>query len=127
MDELLEADVTIITETWLQDDHRINKFLDDFQDNTMYSLIRKDRGGGKRGGGLCIAFNREKIHFEKAKLPYSKHELLAAVGRRTGQRRKIVVLAIYVPPWYNAAANRSLCKVVDKALTLLRSRYVDLL
>ena len=88
-------------------------------------MLRKDRQSNKRGGGIAICFNTERVSFTKAKIPPSKHELYAAVGRRTGQRRKIVVFAIYIPPWYNAEQNKSLFKHTNDAILALKSKYED--
>ena len=38
----------------------------------------------------------------KSLIAHSKHEILAAICRRAGQRRKIVVIAAYLPPTYTA-------------------------
>ena len=59
----------------------------------------------------------------RARLPHSKHEVVAAIGRRTGQRRKVLVLGLYIPPWYNAQQNDSFCTYFNDCLILLKSRY----
>ena len=40
-----------------------------------------------------------------------------------GQRRKVIVLAIYIPSWYNAEQNRSLFKYTNDAILALKSKY----
>ena len=59
----------------------------------------------------------------RAKIPHSKHEVVAAIGRRCGQKRKILVVGVYIPPWYNADQNKSLYKYMNESLTLLLNRY----
>ena len=59
----------------------------------------------------------------KAKLPPSKHEVLAAVGRRVGQRKKIVVVITYIPPYYNADQKRSLFKYMNDCILKIKSKY----
>ena len=81
----LKADIVALTETWLQHSANIDQILCDFTDKTDYAFIRRDRTGGKRGGGVAIAFNRKMIDMTRVKLPPSKHELVAAIGRRHGQ------------------------------------------
>ena len=108
LDEL-GADVCLITETWFKEnDNQINQILEDFKHQYNYHFLRRDRPGSRRGGGVAICFNAGRISFVKAKIPPSKHEVFAAVGRRVGQRRKIVVIEVYVPPHYNAEQNRSI-------------------
>ena len=57
------------------------------------------------------------------KIPPSKHEIFAAIARRPGQKRKIVIVVIYVPPWYNAKQNRSLYRHTNDVLLVLRNKY----
>ena len=57
--------------------------------------------------------------------PPSRHEVYAAVGRRTGQRRKIVVVVVYIPPFYNAEQNRSLFNYVNDVALAIKSKYDD--
>ena len=125
LDEL-GTDVCILTETWFKtSDNSIKQTLQDFKDINDYEFLRKDRESGKRGGGIAICFRSSRIQMSKAKIPPSKHEVFAAVGRRVGQRRKVVVLAIYIPPWYNADQNRSLFKYTNDAIMALKIKYED--
>ena len=119
------ADVCLITETWFQNTPVINSAVQDFTQKTDYEILRHDRKTGRRGGGVAVCFNRHKINFTKAKIPPTKHEVYAAVGRRTGQRRKVVVLVVYVPPYYNADQNRSLMSYTNDALLAIKAKYDD--
>lgn len=95
---LSELDVCLITETWFKLIDQIISELDDFTNQCGYHFLRRDRQSNRRGGSVAICYNEKLIQFCKAKLPPSKHKIFAAVGRRTGQRRKIVVIVVYVPP-----------------------------
>lgn len=118
----LQSDVSILTETWININDQIKQILQDNEDITNYALIRKDRKG-MRGGGVAISYNKNKIQMSQARLPQSNFEVVAAVGRRTGQRRKVVVLAVYIPPSYNADRSRRALQYVNDCLLLLSSRY----
>ena len=72
---------------------------------------------------MAICFNKNTVAFCKAKIPPSKHETYAAIGRRAGQRRKIAVLIVYIPPSYNAEQNRSLYNHVNDAVLAIKSKY----
>ena len=72
---------------------------------------------------MAICFKADRVSFTKAKIPPSKHEVFAAVGRRTGQRRKIVAIVVYVPPHYNADQNRSLLSYTNDVLLAVKSKY----
>ena len=119
----LTADLCLLTETWFKENRQINASLEDFINKTCYGLLRKDRGGPRRGGGVAICFNKDKLQMTKAKIPPSKHEVYTAVGRRVGQRRKVVALVVYIPPWYNFQQNQSLFDYVNDAILALKSKY----
>lgn len=117
----LATDVCILTETWFHNGVLINRMVEDFNSKSSYSFLQKDRQT-RRGGGIAICYNKNLIQMTKAKIPPSKHEVYAAVGRQRDQRRKIV-MAIYVPPWYNAQQNQSLFNYTNDALMALKSKY----
>ena len=125
----LSADVCLLTETWFAGENgkgrQINVELDDFRHRTGYAFLRKDRVGSKRGGGIAVCYDSDRIEMCKAKIPPSKHEVFAAVGRRKGQRRKVVVIVIYVPPWYNAQQNKSLYSYTNDVVLAIRKKYDD--
>ena len=124
MDEMA-VDVCLITETWFKNEEKekINDLLEDFKNNYGYSFLRRDRTINKRGGGVAICFNQGRIQLAKAKIPPSKHEVFAAIGRRTGQRRKVAIVVLYVPPWYNAQQNRSLYNYVNDVILTIKNNY----
>ena len=103
----LHADMCMITETWFTESDKIKEILEDFKHTTGYSFLRLDRRTDKRGGGVAICYKHGDLLMTKAKIPPSKHEIYAAVGRRTGQRKKVVALVAYLPPWYNAQQDKS--------------------
>ena len=85
-------------------------------------FIRKDRTTGRCGGGVAICYNKNKIDMCRAKLPHSRHEIVAAITRRQDQRRKVLVLGLYIPPWYNRDLNNSFCNYVSDCLVLFNNR-----
>ena len=117
-------DVSILTETWTKDTTNINQILQDHEDKTDYALIRKDRQNA-RGGGVAISYNKHTIQMTRARLPQSNFEVVAAIGRRTGQRRKVCVVAVYIPPWYHANRSHRCLEYINDCIALLTARYVD--
>ena len=116
------TDICVITETWIREDDKIKENIEDYQNITGFFMIRKDRLD-RRGGGVAICYNAETIEMSKVKIPCSEFEIVAAIGRRTGQRRKVLVVAVYLPPSYDAdQTHRCLSKVNDTVLALKR-RY----
>ena len=130
LDSLLECqnellnDVTIFTETWTKDTANINKLLQDHEDRPNYALIRKDRQN-VGGGGVAISYNKHKIQMSRARLPASKFEVVAAIGRRVGQRRKVCLIAAYLAPWYHANRAKRCLEYISDCIALLSTRYAD--
>ena len=123
--EEFESDVAVVTETWFREDQRTNTAVTDFESTSHFKIIRRDRQSSIRGGGVAICFDSNKIDMHQAKLPRSKHEIVAALGRRKGQRKKVLVLALYVPPWYTAEDNNDLYETINAFLGLLLTRYTE--
>ena len=119
----LVAHVCLLTETLLSNENKINDDLEDFYNRSGYNFLRKDRQFGRRGGGIAIYYDKPRIQMSKSKIPPSKHEVLAAVGRRVGQRRKIVFIVSYVPPWYNAQQDRSLYVYLNDVILAIKNKY----
>ena len=112
-----------MTETWFTQTRSVTDKLDEFEHKDGIGHFRRDRVTGARGGGVAIFFDKSRIAMSRARIPHSKHEVIAAIGRRTGQRRKCLVIAAYLPPWYNAAQNTSVYKYINDCITLLLNRY----
>jgi hypothetical protein len=119
----LHSDVAVCTETWINSNHCTEELLSDLESNSKYSVLRRDRQS--RGGGVAVIYNRDLISMTEAKLPTTKYEVLAAIGRRTSQRRKVLVIAAYIPPSYDAEETNGFMEYLTQALLLLRGRYVN--
>ena len=95
----MEADLAIITETWITEDDQPT--LDDVAEKSGFEFISRPRKK-KKGGGIAIVFRRTHLAMTRCRVPNSSYEVAAAIGRRTGQRRKVLAVAAYIPPSYNA-------------------------
>ena len=67
----------------------------------------RDRGNGKQAGGVAICYKSENIEMRAVKMPATEFEVLCSIGQRMGQRRKILVIAIYIPSSYSAEKSRA--------------------
>ena len=72
---------------------------------------------------MAVFFNKNKINMSMIKLRQTKHEVIATIGRRTGQRKKIATIAVYIPPWYNAYQNRSVLDFISESITAIKRKY----
>ena len=119
----LDADIALVSETWMS--RRDEELVEDLEHRTGYVLIRKDRQSDRPAGGVAICFKKNAIEMTQIRLPMSSFEIVAAIGRRTGQRRKVAVLALYIPPSYNAEENRRFLAYLNDCLIIIKSRYND--
>ena len=119
----LDSDIAIVSETWLKDDPRVNQTLLDLEDRKKVSIIRRDRGNGKQAGGVAICYKSENIEMRAVKMPATEFEVLCSIGRRMGQRRKILVIAIYIPPSYNADKNKAVLSYICDLVLIMKNRY----
>ena len=108
-----------VTETWTQGE---SQQLIDFTDKSGYDVIKRDRTSG-RGGGVAIMYKKSHLEMIKCKIPALPYEVIAAVGRRTRQRRKIVVVTAYVSPGLLAADNKLFIDYVCDVVMILKQKY----
>ena len=114
----------IVTETWLKEEHYVDQGIEDFENQNGLKFIRRDRRD-RRGGGVAICYNRKEIDMSRIRLPHTKHEIVGAIGRRVGQRRKVAVLAVYLPPAMKAHQVRRCLKDVNDSLLHIKQKYTD--
>ena len=92
----MNGHISLITETWFKQSPQLEEVLTDIKHALGHECIRKDRSEGM-GGGVAIVYKTGDLELQQIKLNM-KYEIVAAIGRRTGQRKKVVVMAAYVPP-----------------------------
>ena len=114
-----------ITETWLKQTRIVQQVLDDFEHQNNYAFIRRDRQQDRRGGGVAICYNKNNISMSRIRLPPTRHEIVGARGRRVGQRRKVAVLAVYLPPALKVDQVRRCLRDYNDALVHIKQKYAD--
>ena len=121
----IDVDICMLTETWLRNDPHIERSIEDFENKYGYSFIRRDRPPCKRGGGVAICYNKDLISMARIKLPPTKNEMVGAIGRRVGQRRKVASLAVYLPPALKADQVKKCLSEVNDAIIHIKNKYND--
>ena len=110
--EETDTSLALITETWLRNEHRMNEQQQNMSDGLGYTCMRMDRLTGV-GGSVAIVYKNSDITMQQLKVG-GDYEIVAALGRRTGQRRKVVVICAYIPPNFDAEdGDGVLAKIVD--------------
>ena len=104
----LEADLAVITETWLRDGPELERDLQDLDDGAGVLSLTKNRepnpSTGTSHGGVAIMYKKRLGRFKEIPVANpDKFEVLPAVGTIMGSSRKMVVVAAYIPPNYTAS------------------------
>ena len=120
--------VSIITETWLRDSGNVRQRIEDLELGEDISMIRKDRGG-RRGGGVAIAYNNKKMVLEEYELTGAKrgHEIVAATGRMISGGEKLFIVSIYLPPSMGRADVEGVTKIIADNHGRVKSNIPDVL
>ena len=119
--------MAIITETWFKSTPQLERFLNDAEQVTGFGFVRKDRSEtdsqASRGGGVAIVYKKSEFAITKLGIP-GNFEIVAMLARRTGQRRKIIVIGAYINPAANADTSRAFLETVSYAVRTFKAKYV---
>ena len=124
--EEIDGHIAVITETWFRESNELSGVLKDAEDITGYGFIRRDRfestGQDTRGGGVAIVY--KKSNFEMTPLKVTgKHEIVAALGRRTGQKRKLITIGAYITPAADADTSKDFLNTLGDTIRRFKSKY----
>ena len=100
----LDADIGIITETWLQD-RSVNDSAIDLAGEHGLDLFTLNRqnlaANGLQYGGVAIATRSDRTTMKRLEMDNPDNfEVLCLSGRVKGVGDKVVVVAVYIPPNY---------------------------
>ena len=98
----LRTDIAIITETWLTSGVLLDEDIEDLRLGAGIGLLVRNRNPGARGfahGGVAIAFHELTCSFRPIPINKPDHyKVLVALGNIPGHSRKMLVIAVYMPP-----------------------------
>ena len=118
----LEADLALVTETWLTGSNTEQSELEDIA-NQVGLVINHLPRAARVGGGVAIVHRKSRISVTRCKMPQSRFEIMATIGRRAGQRRKVLAIVAYVPPDYNADDNRAFLSYLCDTIMELKKKF----
>lgn len=109
-------DIIAVTETWLNDNIFNSEIL-----NCGYTIYRKDRGSGKRGGGVLLAIKQSLESIRRKDLECDTE--MIAIELKPVNSPKLIVSVFYRPPNNNNSFitefNSFLSKVGNQSKVLL--------
>ena len=124
--EEIDGHVSVITETWFRRSDSLEKLLRDTEDITGYGFIRRDRYQGEgqvvRGGGVAIVYKKSNFEMIPLKIE-GTHEIVAALGRRTGQKRKLITIGAYIPPSADADSTACFLDTITDSVRRFKAKY----
>ena len=88
--------VCIVTETWIKSNH--SRIKEELLFGNNIDIISCNRAGNKRGGGVSLTFDCGLVKLTENKFKKEGHEVISAVGNILGEKRKLVIYGIYLPP-----------------------------
>ena len=98
-----KPDIIAITESWAN-----NNVLDSELYLENYSMIRKDRATGKRGGGI-ILYIRSEIQF----VQMNSHFELESLWCTIGNKEKCKIGLYYRPPNASVESTKNMCDEIS--------------
>ena len=100
----LDADIAVITETWLQDWSVSDSTIDLAGQHglDLFTLNRHNiAANGRQYRGVAISARSARASFKVMSMPNPEHfEVLGIAGKIKGISEKVVVIAVYIPPNY---------------------------
>ena len=123
----MDASLAICTETWLRDGSALDDDIDDLLHGSGIGFIPLNRkpSGGLSHGGVAIAYRAAVMSMKAIKLLPNPDdfEVLASIATLSGHSRKLVTLAVYVPPGYAVSRGRACLAHVAESILEAKRRY----
>ena len=100
----LEADVAIVTETWLQDREVEDTVINLAGEHSLDSFLLNRQGdapNGRQYGGVAVFSRNSSTKFSRVEIDNpEKFEVLCVAGKVNKLKEKAVIIAVYIPPNY---------------------------
>ena len=125
--EEIEADVSIVTETWLQDSAVEGTVIDLAGEHGLDSFLlnrQEESANGRQYGGVAIFSRSTSTKFSKVEiLNPDCFEVLCVAGKVNKLKEKVVVVAVYIPPNYPKIKADKCLDYVSDVIAELKRRY----
>ena len=123
----LRCDFALITETWSKGGGKLDGELEDIEHASGIKLLcrnRPRRGGQGVGGGVALAFSKEKCNLKKRSIK-TKFEILCVTGKISKIKRPFAIFTVYVPPKTKVAEFEELCTELGVAISEVKIALPD--
>ena len=127
--EEMQVSFGVITETWLTDGDPLLQDVEDLEYGAGLGMIYRNRPANSRGfshGGVALIYRKSVMNFKQIDIGNTEnYEVLGAIGNLFGLSRKVLVLAVYMPPNYSATRGKECLSYLTDLVLHLKSKYKD--
>ena len=127
--ENLELLFAIITETWFTEGEKLQKESEDLllgHALGSITLSRKPGNAGYSHGGVCIIYKDSEMTAKKVAFPNPENfEVLISKCNVRGLKRKLFIIAAYIPPGYTVARGKSCLEHIRNAVLQIKNDNKD--
>ena len=126
-----ELDVTlgVVTETWLASGTSLDKDIKDLVQGAGLGMICLNRDPNDRGvahGGVAVVHDTARCTLQRLDLPNpDKFEVLVTLSNVAGHSRKLLTVACYLPPNYNARRGKEALNHIENVVLEIKRMYRD--
>ena len=123
----IDADIAIVTETWLQDRNVENETIDLAGEHSLslFTLNRQNiAANGRQYGGVAITTRASRTNFKKVDIPNPENfEVLCIAGKVGSVREKVAVIAVYLPPNYPRHRAEACLDYISDVVSEVKRRF----
>ena len=124
----LDLHAAVVTESWLRPGAQLEEDLRDLNCSANITLIHRSRPpkkGRTAGGGVVIAFNRNRLKLKERRITRGKAELVSVVGKLPGASRKVVIIGAYVSPQTKADKVQETMEYIRDKIYKVKNEFED--
>ena len=124
-DHFINTDVSFlaVTETWMNNNNT-ERIVERLRIDRGLEILYKNRRN-KKGGGVAIIFDPQKITITSHKFKSEKYELISGAVKTKKNERPIYVFCCYLPPSLTAGEQKRVFEVLSEEIVLLKSSKRD--
>ena len=122
------VDIAIVTETWFKDGQLLTDLTSDLELGAGIGMVTRNRDPnpqtGVAHGGVAVLFKKNIGSFKKIDIPNpDSFEVLPVIGTLMGTSRKMVVLAVYMPPNYTVPRSNLCLEYLENMIIEMKRRF----
>ena len=127
--EEMKVDIAVVTETWFRGGDDLDQDLRDLEDGAGLCTLALNRPPNRHGvshGGVAIITRKNLGTFKRIEVNNPEcYEVLPAVGTLRGTSRKVIVIAVYIPPNYTVARGNACMDFVENVVIDMKRKFRD--